>query len=73
MGGSSSFVFSTLIDGILILGGHGHTVSGLPVKTGEPDEGSGIGMVPILGVVFLGLCAMVLLTWLYRRDKESDC
>ena len=72
MGGSSSFVFSTLIDGILILGGHGDTVSGLPVKTGEPDEGGGIGMVTIVGVVLIGLGAMLLLSWLNRRENESE-
>jgi hypothetical protein len=72
MGGSSSFVFSALIDGVLILGGHGDTVSGLPVKTGEPDEGGGIGMVPIVGVILLGLCAAALLTWLNRQERESD-
>ncbi len=71
MGGSSSFVFSWLIDGILILGGHGDTVTGNQVKTGTPDDGSGIGMVPIVGAVLIGLCALALMSWLNRQEKES--
>ena len=65
------FVFSTLIDGILVLGGHGDTVSGLPVPTGEPDEGGGIGMTSVVGVVLLGLCALALMSWLNRQEKGS--
>jgi hypothetical protein len=67
------FVFSTLLDSILVLAGHGDSITGNPVPTGGPgpeDEG-GIGAAPIIGVVLLAVVVVGLLVWLNRDEKES--
>jgi hypothetical protein len=70
--GTLPSAFLTLLDSVLVLGGHGDTVTGNQVKTGTPDDGGGIGMLPIVAVIVLGIGAVVLLMWLNRQEREED-
>ena len=67
--GMLSSAFLTLHDSMLVLAGHGDSVTGNQVRTGTPDDGGGIGMVPIIGVMVLGIGAVALLMFLNRQEN----
>jgi hypothetical protein len=73
MDAAMPFIFSTLLDSILILGGHGDSITGNPTSTGgsgsESDGGIGIG--PIVGVLLLAVVVVGILVWLNREEKET--
>jgi hypothetical protein len=68
------FVFSTLLDSILILGGHGDSVTGNPMPGGETssEDGGGIGTAPIVAVLLLAVVVVGLLVWLNREERETE-
>ena len=67
-----SFIYSTLFDSVLILAGHGDSITGNPsAPAGDVDDDRGIGIVPIAGVILLGLGVVVLLMWLNRQESEE--
>lgn len=67
------FVFSTLLDSILVLAGHGDSITGNPMPGGESssEDGGGIGAAPIVGVLVLALVVVGLLVWLNRQETET--
>ena len=66
-------VVSALLDAILFIAGHGDSITGNPAPDGRPasDDGGGIGMAPIVGVVVLSVFAVGLLLWLQRDEKQA--
>jgi hypothetical protein len=67
------FVFSTLFDSVLILAGHGDSITGNPAPTGgsSSEDGGGIGTPAIVGVLLLGLVVIGILVWLNREEPEA--
>src|SRR5918995_6010099 len=63
--------FLTLLDSMLVLAGHGDSVTGNQVPTGTPDDRGGVGMVPIIGVIVLGIGAVALLMFLNRQENAD--
>lgn len=63
-------VLSTLLDSVLVLAGHGDSITGNPVPTSDSgsDDG-GISMVVIAGVVVLAVVAVAVMVWLDRQEK----
>jgi hypothetical protein len=66
------FVVSALVDPILFIAGHGDNITGNPTPDGpsNADDDGGIGMIPIVGVVLLGVFAVGMMLWLQRQDRE---
>jgi hypothetical protein len=73
MGAVTSFVFM-MLDSVLVLAGHGDSITGNAVPTKDPgaEDESGIGMVPIVGVVLIVAIAVALMIWLNRQDKDAE-
>jgi hypothetical protein len=67
------FVFSTLLDSILVLAGHGDSITGNPMPGGESssEDGGGIAPAAIVGVLLLAVVVVGLLVWLNRQEQES--
>src|SRR5688572_1926872 len=73
MDGGVHLVVSSMLDSILVLAGHGDSITGNQVPTrpsGSEDEG-GIGMVPIVGVLVIALVTVGVLVWLNRQDRQT--
>ena len=67
------FVFSTLLDSVLVLAGHGDSITGNQVPTRDPgtdDGGGGIGMGPIIAVALVAVVAVAVLVWLNRQERD---
>jgi hypothetical protein len=75
MGAVMPFDFFTLLDSILIVGGHGDSITGRSYPSGGSDggdDGGGIGTAVIVAVLVLTAATVALLAWLNRQEKGSD-